>query len=450
MTGDKIHNRIMVSVQLFAFRQLTEEFAMNLAGKVEQYLPPHLLELVGNICELAQQFGYQVYLVGGVVRDLLLGYSNFDLDLVVEGDALTLAQQITTSPLLRQRMGKLATHPRFGTAKFKYGDFAIDIATARSETYAKAGALPIVVPGTIANDLFRRDFSINAMAISLMPNSYGELIDPYHGRNDLEHRLIRILHSRSFSDDATRLLRALRYEQRLRFNLETETARLLKENIPMLDTISSDRIRHELELILREKYPEYAIKRLNELGVLAKICPSLKGDGWIAEKFDKARLLNKPSQLPSLYFCLLVYSLSAEELEQLIHRLNIPGKLSQALRDTLCLKTELPSLDKSSLRPSEIYYFIHEYEPLAIQTNAIASESLIIRGYLQLFLKKLRYVKTLLNGEELKELGIFPGPELGRILQTLHKAKLDGKVNTKEDEEKLALLLKLQTKKEED
>ena len=451
MTGDGIHNRIIGSVRLFASGQLAEEFAMNLAGKVEQYLPQHLLELVKNICELAEQSGYQVYLVGGVVRDLLLGYANFDLDLVVEGDALTLAQQIAASPLLKQRIGRLVTHPQFGTAKIKYEDFAIDVATARGETYARPGALPTVTPSTLMNDLFRRDFSINAMAISLMPGNYGELIDPYRGESDIEHRLIRILHPKSFSDDATRILRAIRYEQRLGFNLETETARLLKENIPMLDTISSDRVRHELELILREKYPEYAVRRLDELGVLARISPPLKGNGWIARKFDQARLLNKPGQLPSLYFCLLVHPLSQEEVEQLIHHLNIPGKLSQALRDTLHLKAKLPSLDKSSLRPSEIYYFLHEYEPLAIQANAIASESVTIRGHLQLFQRKLRYVKTLLKGEELRELGVSTGPELGRILRALHRAKLDGEVNTKEDEGKLVPLLKLQTnKKEED
>ena len=423
---------------------------MNLTEKVEQYLPLRLLELVKDICELAEQSGYQLYLVGGVVRDLLLDYANFDLDLVVEGDALALAQQIAASPLLKQRIGKLVTHPQFGTAKLRRDDFTIDMATARGETYARPGALPSVTPGTLTNDLFRRDFSINAMAISLMPNNYGELIDPYQGESDIEHRLIRILHPKSFSDDATRILRAVRYEQRLGFKLETETAQMLKENIPMLDTISSDRIRHELESILREKHPEYAIRRLDELGVLAGISPSLKGSDWIAQKFDQARWLNKPSQLPSLYFCLLVHPLSQEEVEQLIHRLNIPGKLSRALRDTLHLKAKLPSLVKSPMRPSEIYYFLHEYEPLAIQANTVASESVVIRGHLQLFLRKLRYVRTLLSGEELKGLGVSPGPELGRILQALHRAKLDGEVNTKEDEEKLALLLKLQTKKEED
>ena len=415
---------------------------MNLARQIEQYLPRQLLELVKDISGQAAKRGQRVYLVGGVVRDLLLGYPNFDLDLVVEGDAVKLAQQVAETS-----QAKLLAHHRFGTAKLRYENFTLDMATARKETYARPGALPTVTPGTLKDDLVRRDFSINAMAISLAANDYGELVDPYHGKSDLERRLIRILHPGSFSDDATRILRGVRYEQRLGFEFEAQTAQLLKRDIPTLDTISGDRIRHELELIFKEKQPELAIKRLGELGVLPRISPFLKGDGWIAEKFDKARRLKKPNQLPSLYFCLLIYSFSEKNIEQFLAHLNIPAKLSRAMRDTLRLKTRLPLLDKSSLKPSEIYYLLREYEPLAIQANAIASDekegtpSLIVHRYLQLFLTKLRYVRTALDGEELKRLGISAGPEMGHVLQILHKAKLDGEVSTRADEKKLALSL---------
>jgi tRNA nucleotidyltransferase (CCA-adding enzyme) len=304
-----------------------------------------------------------------------------------------------------------------------------------------------VTPGTLKDDLIRRDFSINAMAISLAADDYGELVDPYQGKNDLEHRLLRILHPGSFSDDATRILRGVRYEQRFGFEFETQTSQLLKRDIPMLDTISGDRIRHELELIFKEKQPELAIKRLGELGVLAKINSFLKGDGWIAEKFDKARRLKKPSQLPSLYFCLLIYSFSERDIEQFLARLNIPAKLSRTMRDTLRLKTSLSLLDNPYLKPSEIYYRLREYEPLAIQANALASESPTVHRYLQLFLTKLRYVRTALDGEELKRLGISAGPEMGNVIQILHKAKLDGEVRTKADEKKLALSLSLKLKR---
>ena len=411
---------------------------MNLGRQIEQYLPRQLLELVKDISGQAIKWGQRVYLVGGVVRDLLLGYPNFDLDLVVEGDAVKLAQKVAEIS-----QAKLLAHHRFGTAKLKYENFTLDLATARKETYAKPGALPTVKPGTLKDDLIRRDFSINAMAISLAANDYGELVDPYQGKNDLEHCLIRILHPGSFSDDATRILRGVRYEQRLGFELETQTAELLKRDIPMLDTISGDRIRHELELIFREKQPEFAVKRLAELGVLPRISLFLKGDGWIAEKFGKARRLKKPTQLPSLYFCLLIHSFSEKDIKQFLARLNISVKLSRAIRDTLRLKTKLPLLDRSSLKPSEICYLLREYEPLAIQANAIASDSSMVHLQLQLYLTKLRYVRTLLDGEELKQLGISAGPEIGKVLQILHKAKLDGEVRTRADEKKLALSLSL-------
>ena len=420
---------------------------MNLARRIEQYLPRQLLELVKDISGQAAKRGERLYLVGGVVRDLLLGVPSvrsglgsgprFDVDLVVEGDAVKLAEQVTeTSP------GKLLVHRRFGTAKLKYERFTVDMATARRETYARPGALPTVTPGTLKDDLIRRDFSINAMAISLAPNDYGELIDPYHGRSDLERRLIRILHPGSFSDDPTRILRGVRYEQRFRFEFEAQTARLLERDVPMLDTISGDRIRHELESICREEQPELVIKRLAELGVLARISPHLKGDGWIAEKYATARRLKRPAQLPSLYFCLLVYSLSEEEIEPFLTRLNTPAKSSCAMRDTLHLKTRLPFLDKSALKPSQVYHLLQDYEPLAIQANAIASDASMAQSYLQLFLTKLRYVRTSLNGEELKRLGISAGPEMGKVLQALHEARLDGDVRTKADETKLALSLK--------
>jgi len=411
---------------------------MNLARQIEQYLPRQLLELVKDISGQAAKRGQRVYLVGGAVRDLLLGYPNFDLDLVVEGDAVKLAQQVAETS-----QAKLLAHHRFGTAKLRYENFTLDLATARRETYAKPGALPAVTPGTLKDDLVRRDFSINAMAISLASNDYGELVDPHQGKSDLERRLVRILHPGSFSDDATRILRAVRYEQRLGFELETQTAQLLKRDIPMLNTISGDRIRHELELIFKEKQPEFAVRRLAELGVLPRISPFLKGDGWIAEKFDRARRLKKPAQLSSLYFCLLIYSFSEKGIEQFLARLNIPAKLSRAMHDTLRLKTNLPLLDKSSLKPSKIYYLLREYEPVAIQANAIASDSSMVHRSLQLFLTKLRYVRISLNGEELKRLGISAGPEMGKVLQILHKAKLDGELKTRADEKKLALSLSL-------
>ena len=407
--------------------------SQNFALQLERYLPLPILRLVKDAGEKASRLGQEVYIVGGVVRDLFLGRPNFDLDLVVEGDAIKLAQELAKGSQV-----KLTVHSRFGTAKLSYTDFSLDLATARRETYSRPGVLPTVQTGNITDDLYRRDFSINAMALRLTPQSFGELVDLYHGKDDLEHGLIRILYPKSFIDDATRILRALRYEQRLGFKLETETAELLRRDAVMLNTISGDRLRHELELILKEDYPERILRRAEELRVLNKLHPSLKGDGWLGQKFVQVRQMTKRTSPSPLYLCLLIYKLTEEENEQFISRLNFSKVLAQAMRHTLQLKAQLHSLDKPKLRPSDIYQSLYDYTPLAIQANALASESPVVSRHLQLYLEKLRYVKPLLDGEDLKRMGIPQGPQLGELLNALHEARLNGKVKTRQDEEKLA------------
>jgi len=321
----------------------------NLASRMKQDLPPGLFAFLRLAGEVARAQEQGLYLVGGAVRDLLLGRPNLDFDLVVEGDAPQLARQ-----LAKASAEKVVTHPRFGTAKFRRDDLSIDLVTARSETYPRPGALPEVEPGTIGDDLLRRDFSINAMAIHLSPDSFGQLFDPHAGRPDLERGLIRVLHDRSFIDDATRMLRALRYEHRLGFQLEQHTEMLMRRDKSMLETISGDRIRHELELILNEEHPERTLHRAEALGVLQEIHPSLSGDGWLAERFAQARQLATAPSL-SLYLSLLIYRLSQDESDGLIARLNIVGKAARILRQVLRLKADIPALASPGLPSSGIY-----------------------------------------------------------------------------------------------
>jgi len=402
----------------------------NLASKLKQHLPAELLSFLRIAGEEAGALGQRLYLVGGAVRDLMLGRPNLDFDLVVTGDAPHLARQ-----LAKTHGERVTIHRQFGTAKFRRGNLTIDLVTARSETYAKPGALPTVQPGTIWDDLLRRDFSINAMAIDLSPASFGELVDSHSGRSDLERGLIRILHERSFIDDATRILRALRYEQRLTFVLEQDTERLLRQHKSMLDTISGDRIRRELELILKEDCPERILERAEKLGVLQELHPSLRGNGWLAEKFSEARQLAPPD--PAFYLSLLAYRLTDEENESLIARLNIAGELELIMRQVLQLKRDLPSLADPTLPPSSTYRLLKHYVPKAITTCALACDSPSTRSHLELYLSELRYVKTSLDGDDLKRMGVAPGPRLGKMLEALQEAKLDGSVSTREEEEAL-------------
>jgi len=408
----------------------------NLSSQLEEYLPQPILKLVKDAGEKASELGLEVYLVGGAVRDLLLGRANFDLDLVVEGDAVKLAQE-----LAKESQARVTVHPHFGTAKLSYTSFSLDIATARRESYSHPGALPSIKPGSLTDDLCRRDFSINAMALCLAPQRFGELIDLYHGKDDLDNRLIRILHPNSFIDDATRILRGLRYEQRLDFKLEAKTAELLRRDAAMLDTISGDRIRHELELILKEDKPERVLKRAAELGVLTKLHPSLRGNGWLSERFEQARQLYKRTSPSPLYLCLLIYNLTDEENERFLARLNFQKRLSQAMRHALQLKTKLHTLANPQLKPSDIYQLLCSYTTQAIQANVLAAESPVVSQHLQSYLAKLRYVKPLLNGEELKRMGVPQGAQMGAILDALHRAKLNGEVKTREEEERLVHIL---------
>ena len=391
------------------------------------------MSLIRTTGSLAAETRLGLYLVGGVVRDILLGRDNFDLDLVVEGDAPELARSLAESI-----SAKVLVHRRFRTAKLQYDGLSIDLSTARSETYAHPGALPTVCPGSISDDLLRRDFTINAMAINLNPDDFGELVDPFAGEEDLSHKLIRVLHQKSFVDDPTRMLRAIRYEQRFGFHLEESTERLLRQNLSMLGTISADRIRHELELMLKEDCPENPLLRADELGLLQEVHSSLKGNGWLKEKYQQAR--SAVTTTPTLYFALFVYRFSHEEIEDFIARLRIPGKTANALRDTIRLKENLPSLGGSEQLPSSIYRLLQGYSPTSILASAIASDSATVRQRLHLYLNILRYVRTSLDGEALRQMGIQPGRRLGEMLRILHDARLDGRVKTREEEVDLVRL----------
>ena len=406
---------------------------INLAGAIRERLPAELVDFLRQAGEAAQKQGQGLYLVGGIVRDLLLGRTNLDVDLVVEGDAIALARELADS-----KQGEITVHHRFGTAKVSWDSWSVDIATARAETYAKPGALPTVKSGSIDNDLFRRDFTINAMAVELNKGSYGKLLDLYGGRDDLEHKLVRVLHEKSFIDDATRLWRGLRYEQRLGFRLEPDTLKLVKRDIPMLDTISGDRIRHELELVLREEFPERALRRADELGVLARLHSSLQGDSWLAEKFAGVRKLTAPtSPSVALYLILLAYRLSGEEAEQLILYLRLPRLVARALRDTLAVKAKMESLAVPGLAPSRIHALLHGYASTSLTANLLAVDAPTAAEHIALFLDVLCHVSPALSGEDLKRLGVPLGPGIKEMLDRLRTARLDGKVKNRKEEEEM-------------
>ncbi|HVO43902.1 MAG TPA: hypothetical protein VMT34_14830, partial [Aggregatilineales bacterium] len=251
-------------------------------------LPPELRPLLETFAHEAQSAGIGLYVVGGLVRDLLLGKPNTDLDFVIEGDALIFVQR------LRDHFGggDLTHHPAFGTVTWTpvpgtFGVRFMDFATARTETYASPGALPTVRPSTLADDLRRRDFSINAMALRLSPAPLGELIDPFGGQRDLERQILCVLHARSFIDDPTRMLRGLRFIHRFGMVFDDATDALIPEALPFLDSVSGDRLRHEFELGWNEAEPEAVLAGLDAKGILDRV--GLRFEAWQVGAMSAAR-----------------------------------------------------------------------------------------------------------------------------------------------------------------
>jgi tRNA nucleotidyltransferase (CCA-adding enzyme) len=412
----------------------------NLSQLMRERLPAGVADLLVRVGELSEARQQRMCLVGGAVRDLLMGRRNLDLDLVAEGDALGLAGELAKlgelSGVVDEGVqGKVTLHRRFGTAKFRWGDLTVDLAMARSETYARPGALPTVQPGAIEDDLRRRDFTINAMAVFLTPTSFGQLLDPHGGREDIDRGLVRILHEGSFIDDATRMLRAVRYEQRLAFKLEENTERLLRENMSMLDAISGSRIKRELELILSEECPERMLQRAQGLGILRQLAPSIAIDDCMVERFQQAR--EQQQSDPMVYMLLLIYRLEEDDIENFITRLDVTGQWAKAMRQIPRLKNDMPYLDNQDLSPSAICRLLQPYFIESLIAGMLACESEVGRSNVERYLNQLRYVNPSLEGSDLQRLGVPSGPRMGRMLETLRDAKLDGQVVTKEEEETL-------------
>ena len=375
------------------------------------------------------------YLVGGPLRDVLLGFPVQDLDFVVEGDAPALAHS-----LAQELGGGITVHHRFGTATVALGDSHIDVVTARREVYPRPGDLPQVTPGTIREDLARRDFTINSLAIPL-GEAHPRIIDPQGGLDDLAAGLVRILHPQSFIDDPTRIMRAVRYEQRFGFALESGTLARLGEALAAgrLDPVSGDRLRHELERTLEERDPAPALLRAARLGVLSALHPSLR-EGPGLERLAACPAATEEALRyagPLVYLAALVYHVPSKNAPSLIRRLNLPGSWSRVVRDTLELRQREASLAEASLTPSQVYCLVYGLAEPAVAAVAVLTSLDQAARRLARYTHELVRVRPVLGGRELLEMGVPPGPQVGEILQHLRRAKLDGQVSGEDDERRL-------------
>lgn len=381
--------------------------------------------------ELSAARGVAVYLVGGPVRDWLLRRPVQDLDFVVEGDAPGLARS-----LARRLGGRAVVHPRFGTANLWLDAGRVDLVTARREEYPRPGALPKVTPAALADDLARRDFSINAMAVSLT-GAAPSLYDPLDGREDLARGLIRILHPASFRDDPTRLFRAVRYEQRLGFRLEQETAGQLATAVAAgnCDAVTGDRLRHELSRIFEEPTPGKILERAVDLRLLAALFPSLNRKDCIVRWAAASTEIDPSGESGNLvWLAALAYPLTEGEGEGLIRRLNLPAVWAQIVRDAVELRQIEATLAGPELRPSDICRLLDGKRVESLYLAAALADLPAAAENLRRYLGDWRNIDTALKGRDLLDLGVPSGPQLGRTLAGLRTARLDHRVSSEAEE----------------
>ncbi len=414
--------------------------AVDLSKKLEDHIPPEGLKRIRLAAEAAERMDMPLYLVGGVVRDLMDDRPVNDFDLVCEGNAILLGKRLQSV-----YGGKLTVHPQFFTAKWELADGgSLDLISARSESYAAPAALPTVEMGSIADDLRRRDFTLNTLAVRLDGAHWGELIDCCGGLADLRHQLIRTLHDRSFIDDPTRIFRAVRFEQRLDFMLEQDTMRQLREQVFGVGNLTGQRIWHELALYCAESFPEDDFARIVRLGIAGQIhsgftwtdrmeadCAHFRvtapesywketGDPEIAAAEKEGILWVWLSSFPK------------EMIGELALRLLLPGKTSDAIEKLGLLREAFPA--NASGKLSECVFFLETIPLASLYCYDRITESSDERALIRRFVEVYRKLAPYSTGRDLIQVGIEPGPRMKEILLKLRAARIDGEIGSREEE----------------
>ena len=429
----------------------------NLSLRLEATLPEVRMELLNRIAEVAAEEKSALYIVGGFVRDLLLNHPSLDFDLVVEGDAIKLAESV------RERFGgRVTSHSRFGTAKWFIDKHqltilgstkklreslpeTLDFISARTEFYTHPTALPTVERGSIKLDLHRRDFTINTLALRLDGHHKGELYDYWGGLADLKGKLVKVLHSLSFVDDPTRILRAVRYEQRYGFQLDQRTQDLLLEAKGLLKRVSGDRIRHELDRIFDEKNAAKMMDRLHQLTILNAIHPDLDWDKSLLKLIKSLpekehpgewKIEQEGSGMPINRAILYTIWLMRSPLNTGIKkRLKLVSAISEVIQEASKLRGQLEGFYK--LPPSQVTVELDRISNLAIYAVYLEAKEPKYKGVLSRYLSSWQHVESNITGLDLKQAGLDPGPRYAEILSRVRNAWLDGEINSKKDEKTL-------------
>jgi tRNA nucleotidyltransferase (CCA-adding enzyme) len=399
---------------------------------VEEVAVAHVEPVFAAIADLQNSVD-GVYLVGGAVRDVLLGAESFDVDIAVEGDAIGFARA-----LARALEGRYTPHEKFGTAVVQYGDGSrVDVVTTRTERYLAPGALPAVQPATIAEDLHRRDFTINAMAVSLKKADFGRLVHPFGGRKDLQDGVIRVLHDLSFVDDPTRILRAVRYESRYGFRLDEHSEGLARQCIArgLVAEVSPVRLRDELLPLLEDSGAARGIARLGELGADRALHSGLRGDADGAALFTRAIVLRDELgvDVPAwrIGLAVLARELTADAAFDWLDGLDVKHRDVELIIGAVTFAPQIVErLRGAPIAPAEIVALA---DPLAPDTPLLAL-ALEDRPELREYFTHLRGIELEIGGAELAELGLPESPRVGELLAELRRRKLNGELDGRDAE----------------
>jgi tRNA nucleotidyltransferase (CCA-adding enzyme) len=423
---------------------------------IKKQLAPRIARILKDLGNTGEELTLPVYAVGGFVRDLLLGLENIDIDVTVEGDGILFAETFAG-----RFGGRVKSHQKFGTAVIVLPDgFKIDVASTRLEYYSSPGALPTVERSSLKVDLYRRDFTINTLAIRLNTSEFGLLIDFYGGQRDIQERVIRVLHNLSFVEDPTRVFRAIRFEQRLGFHIAKHTEDLIKNAVKMnfLDKLGGKRLLTELVHILRERDPLRAVERLAELGLLRFIHPDLHLTSAIRKFLDEVQqivswfdllFLERKYEKWAVYFLALCDQLSGTKFRDTCTRLSI----SEHYREKLCEMRELGLDALQTMRRrvarrgvaerSEIYSWLRDLPVEVLLYMMAKAGNDEVKKFISLYFTQLQNVHSLIGGEDLKRLGVPEGPRFRELLDAVLSARLNNLVQSREDELRLvAELLK--------
>jgi len=430
----------------------------NVNHLLKNHLPSPLRSLLEKVEQLADRLDVSAFLVGGFVRDLLMGMSNFDLDFVIEGDGIQFGHT-----LAKELSGEWTIHERFGTVSITLPKSLnlpqmhhLDVATARTEYYEYPTALPTVERSSIKKDLYRRDFTINALAIRIN-RTPGELLDYFGGRRDLKDKVIRVLHSLSFVEDPTRVFRAMRFEQRFEFRISKETEQFIKQaqTMDLFQRLSGSRLGNELIHMLEEPTPLKGIRRLEEFRLMPCIHPKLYAKPSVQNMFKSAEKiltwftiehLDTPIKRWTIYGLAWFESLGSTELSKTWKRLGFPQGQTKTVENYLATQpTLIRTLNRKNLSPSEAYALLSPW-PNELLLFLMAKAQLKpttqramerIREYLTTW----QHCSIALTGHDLADMGLPKGPAYRHILDAIFKAKLDGMVSTEKDEYRLAKTL---------